>query len=263
MVKHVPVLDMSGHIATVSVGATLHPMTADHYISAAWLVDQNGQTISWASFNYSTSAVAVASMTVPLGVTAVTPYAHCNLHGVWVGDATQLDVPIVAPCPPPANTVQLSPDVTFAWTVLADGSISVTATLSRTAWLAVGASKIGKMPSSKVVIGSASGVSQYTLGFYNSPSPDTDQTLISSSFTVSRSVHANVHANVHVHAHVHMHVHFMCAMSCVPHAYSMCVHACVKQAIVHHTCARNSAQLPHTDGEWPEHSQVHGGTRLP
>jgi desulfoferrodoxin (superoxide reductase-like protein) len=87
--KHVPLLTVSGNTATLSVGATIHPISPTHYIGAAWVRDQNGAVVFYQAFPTDGSEQPIATFTVPPGATALIPYEWCNLHGTWQGNAAQ------------------------------------------------------------------------------------------------------------------------------------------------------------------------------
>ena len=88
--SHVPVLTLSGLVATVSVGSSPHVMTEAHHIASVWVLDQLGRPIFYHDFNYTTDSAATVTFTVPAGVTHVTPYEYCNLHQVWAGNSISI-----------------------------------------------------------------------------------------------------------------------------------------------------------------------------
>ena len=85
-VKHDPFITISGTTATISVRGTggstttLHPQTANHYISDIWVKDQTGAVIYYAALEGS-AAAPTTTFTVPAGTTSLTPFEFCNLHG--------------------------------------------------------------------------------------------------------------------------------------------------------------------------------------
>ena len=83
--SHVPVLAVSGTTATVSVGGSVHGMSAAHHITAVWVRDQTGLVVYMRTFATDGSETPVVSFSIPAGSTSLTPYEHCNLHGTWVG----------------------------------------------------------------------------------------------------------------------------------------------------------------------------------
>ena len=83
--SHVPVISVSGGVATLSVGASVHGMSDAHHITSAWVRDQTGMVIFYQTFATDGSETPVVTFTVPAGSTALTPYEHCNLHGTWLG----------------------------------------------------------------------------------------------------------------------------------------------------------------------------------
>jgi desulfoferrodoxin (superoxide reductase-like protein) len=168
--SHVPVLTLSGNVATVSVGASAHGMTASHYITAVWVTDQLGRPIFFHEFNYTDSA-AIVSFTVPRGVTHLTPYEHCNLHQAWAGNTVQVllssDATVissfsggsfaagVATAAAPsvtegvasssAGSVTVNADLAVTWAPLPNNTILFTVTLASTAWVGLGTSRDGLM----------------------------------------------------------------------------------------------------------------------
>lgn len=77
--KHVPVISRDGHVVTVSVGSTPHPMTEEHFIE--WVAIQT---------KYGNQRKALlpgdepkACFCIPADDDVVAVYAYCNLHGLW------------------------------------------------------------------------------------------------------------------------------------------------------------------------------------
>ena len=62
-----------------------HPMSDAHYIDLIYAVDDMNNVIAIGALHPSQEAPAVLSFTVPQGVTTVTPFAHCNIHGLFMG----------------------------------------------------------------------------------------------------------------------------------------------------------------------------------
>eukprot|EP00756_Hemistasia_phaeocysticola_P035091 Hpha_TRINITY_DN16560_c3_g3::TRINITY_DN16560_c3_g3_i4::g.133730::m.133730 len=88
--KHTPRIAISGTVGRVTVGPPelLHPMSASglHYIDTIYVMDQSGTVIAAGTFGpLSPTGPPVLEFDVPLGTTSVTPYAHCNKHGHFVG----------------------------------------------------------------------------------------------------------------------------------------------------------------------------------
>ncbi len=76
--KHIPVVDVTGNVVTVTVGSVHHPMTEEHLISWVYLETDRGTQkkilragdIPMCSFHLADEK--------PIAV-----YAWCNLHGLW------------------------------------------------------------------------------------------------------------------------------------------------------------------------------------
>lgn len=78
--KHLPVITREGDSVRVAVGSVPHPMTPEHSIEWIALAQDN-----W------TQRVALSPTDKPEAVFAcqpgaVTVYAYCNLHGLWVSE---------------------------------------------------------------------------------------------------------------------------------------------------------------------------------
>ncbi|MCL1855317.1 MAG: desulfoferrodoxin, partial [Clostridia bacterium] len=79
--KHVPVIEVRGNTATVTVSGVRHPMTEEHHISWVMLHSDQGNQRKKLSHTGEPAAVfALAEGDRPLAV-----YARCNLHGLWKG----------------------------------------------------------------------------------------------------------------------------------------------------------------------------------
>jgi len=95
---HTPVAAWAGAVVTVSVPHTQSPA---HHIGAIWLREvATGAVV--ALQRLATDAAPApqrAVFTLPPGVGAVVPYAWCNLHGVWLGDAAEPAAPVGPPRP--------------------------------------------------------------------------------------------------------------------------------------------------------------------
>ena len=77
--KHVPVIQVEGQKVTVTVGSTLHPMTAEHLIEWIYLeTKQGGQRKVLAAGDVPQAVFALTADDAP-----VAAYAYCNLHGLW------------------------------------------------------------------------------------------------------------------------------------------------------------------------------------
>lgn len=77
--KHVPYLQQEGNTLTVTVGETIHPMTAEHYIQM--ILVRQGDKVQYVSLKpeQKPSAVFMIDSDVPFVV-----YEYCNLHGLWM-----------------------------------------------------------------------------------------------------------------------------------------------------------------------------------
>ena len=80
--SHTPAAVVAGSEVTV---VTTHGMDPDHWITTLYIRDQNGVVVGLAELDASSPA-GEATFVLPAGTTAVTPYAHCNDHGLWRGD---------------------------------------------------------------------------------------------------------------------------------------------------------------------------------
>lgn len=74
--KHVPVVKKSAGGVTVTVGATPHPMLAEHYIEWIALETAEGLTVKYLKPGDAPKASFPAAA-------SGTAYAYCNLHGLW------------------------------------------------------------------------------------------------------------------------------------------------------------------------------------
>lgn len=97
--KHTPFVefDASTRQATViigngdDVGGVYHPMVASdypatvHFITYVYVVDQSNHLFAVKTMDPTMPAPATVVFDVPLGVTEVTAYEFCNLHGLWKG----------------------------------------------------------------------------------------------------------------------------------------------------------------------------------
>ena len=77
--KHIPVYDVTGNTVHVTVGATQHPMTPEHYIE--WVCLETAQGIQYAHLDPEDPPKA----TFPIchGDTVRAVYAFCNQHDLW------------------------------------------------------------------------------------------------------------------------------------------------------------------------------------
>lgn len=77
--KHVPVVEVSGSIVTVSVGSATHPMLDEHHI--AWIALETNQGMQRKELPHTGEPKAVFALAD--GEKAVAAYEYCNLHGLW------------------------------------------------------------------------------------------------------------------------------------------------------------------------------------
>lgn len=76
--KHLPVVQVSGNIVTVSVGSVEHPSTPEHYIAWVYLeTAQGGQRKAIVPGDKPTVSFALQDDEL------IAVYAYCNLHGLW------------------------------------------------------------------------------------------------------------------------------------------------------------------------------------
>ncbi|KAL7535329.1 hypothetical protein ACHAXR_006425 [Thalassiosira sp. AJA248-18] len=101
--RHVPVLTLSADdrlIATILVGSeeegVYHPKVASenpnevHFITHIMAKDQDDKVVALESMNPSAAGPAWLSFDVPDGVTMLTPYVWCNVHGLWKGTSVMV-----------------------------------------------------------------------------------------------------------------------------------------------------------------------------
>ena len=103
--KHTPFLtyDAASNTATVIVGngnetgGVFHPMEASedpsrvHFIMQMYVVDQNARVIASQTMDPTLPAPArMIIEDIPPGVTALTAYEFCNLHGLWQGPTVSI-----------------------------------------------------------------------------------------------------------------------------------------------------------------------------
>lgn len=77
--KHVPVYEVNGNRVTVQVGATLHPMTAEHYIEWIAIETKNGEQRK----ELAPTDEPKAEFALVDGDEVVAVYAYCNLHSLF------------------------------------------------------------------------------------------------------------------------------------------------------------------------------------
>lgn len=78
--KHVPVVEVEGQVATVTVGSTEHPMVKEHFIE--WVILETNQ----GSYKLilKPDDKPVATFNLRKGEVVLHAYAYCNLHGLWM-----------------------------------------------------------------------------------------------------------------------------------------------------------------------------------
>lgn len=81
--KHVPVISVNGNTVEVTVGSTLHPMTAEHHI--AWIALETEQGVQRKPLD--PTGAPKATFVLADGDKAVAAYEYCNLHGLWKAEA--------------------------------------------------------------------------------------------------------------------------------------------------------------------------------
>ena len=77
--KHVPVFEVKGDVAEVTVGAAEHPMLEEHYIE--WIALETNQGRQRKRLEAGQEPKAQFALLEGEEVTAV--YEYCNLHGLW------------------------------------------------------------------------------------------------------------------------------------------------------------------------------------
>ena len=78
--KHIPVIEINGNIAKVTVGEILHPMEEAHYIE--WIYLETNKGIK--RVNLKPGDEPIASFALAEEETVTSAYAYCNLHGLWL-----------------------------------------------------------------------------------------------------------------------------------------------------------------------------------
>ncbi len=77
--KHLPVIEVSDLLATVSVGSTIHPMQDDHYIK--WIILETTEGFKVKYLTPNDKPVAIFSLLD--GEEVISAYEFCNKHGIW------------------------------------------------------------------------------------------------------------------------------------------------------------------------------------
>ena len=106
--KHTPYVEVTNRTATVTVGngdkegGVYHPMVASgdpsvvHWVNYIYVADQNDEIIVLKTMDPTDGMPAQFSFTVPKGVTQLTAYEFCNLHGLWKGPTFSMNDPVEA-----------------------------------------------------------------------------------------------------------------------------------------------------------------------
>ena len=78
--KHVPVVTVNGNVVEVNVGSVDHPMTEEHLIQWIYVhTEQGGQRKALKAGQAPRAVFHLAD-----GDKALSVYAYCNLHGLWM-----------------------------------------------------------------------------------------------------------------------------------------------------------------------------------
>lgn len=78
--KHIPVIEINGNIAKVTVGEILHPMEEAHYIE--WIYLETNKGIK--RVNLKPGDEPIVNFALAEDETVTSAYAYCNLHGLWL-----------------------------------------------------------------------------------------------------------------------------------------------------------------------------------
>ena len=78
--KHVPVVTVNGNVVEVNVGSVNHPMTEEHLIQWIYVHTQQGGQRKALKAGQAPHAV----FHLADGDKALSVYAYCNLHGLWM-----------------------------------------------------------------------------------------------------------------------------------------------------------------------------------
>ena len=108
--KHEPAFSVDDDSFQIAVlgndGAGLHPHAPpDHYITKVWTKDAHGVVVTVTELGEAVTEAMSPAFSVPDGfVGTLTPYEHCNLHGIWEGASIEVAAPAPTPAPAPAPT---------------------------------------------------------------------------------------------------------------------------------------------------------------
>lgn len=97
--KHVPYISVHDDGVTasvlvgkegISVGIGVHPMDSRHFITEIYIMDNMDNVIHMSSLDPTGVKSATITFDIPKGVSTLTAYSWCNLHGHWVGPTVEL-----------------------------------------------------------------------------------------------------------------------------------------------------------------------------
>lgn len=77
--KHVPVINVEGLVATVTVGEVIHPMIPEHYIE--WIALKTNKNMHIKKLNPGEEPKATFALLE--GEEVIEAYEFCNLHMLW------------------------------------------------------------------------------------------------------------------------------------------------------------------------------------
>jgi superoxide reductase len=77
--KHVPVIEIKGHVVTVKVGSVPHPMLPEHYIQFITLKTKEGFQLK----ELKPGDKPEATFALADGDKVISSQELCNIHGLW------------------------------------------------------------------------------------------------------------------------------------------------------------------------------------
>ena len=77
--KHIPVIEINGDIATITIGEILHPMTEEHFIPWIYLETNKGIRRK----NLKPNDEPKCEFKLSNDEKVISAYAYCNLHSLW------------------------------------------------------------------------------------------------------------------------------------------------------------------------------------
>lgn len=77
--KHVPIINIEGNVAKISVGSVLHPMLNEHSIQWICVETNKGYQIKYLK----PGEEPTAQFLLTEGEEINSIYEYCNLHGLW------------------------------------------------------------------------------------------------------------------------------------------------------------------------------------